>query len=91
MSDWESRHIAGGNQVLESLEGGKSIYCNCGRITVLDKNEMEFKISLGKELECSSCRNQRIGREIDELDSVFAGIQEKEAESFPGPGFRISA
>ncbi|MBR4504706.1 MAG: hypothetical protein IKP20_07040 [Candidatus Methanomethylophilaceae archaeon] len=64
-------------QVLESIVSGKSIYCNCGRITVLDRDEMEFKLSLGKELECSSCRNQRIGREIDELDSIFSGQQEE--------------
>ncbi|MBR4225596.1 MAG: hypothetical protein IKR86_02225 [Candidatus Methanomethylophilaceae archaeon] len=40
----------------------------------LDRQEMEFKICLGKELECSTCRNQRIGHEIDMLNAIFAGL-----------------
>jgi hypothetical protein len=42
----------------------------------LDRQEMELKIILGKILECSTCRNERIGREIDLLDSLFAGDAE---------------
>ncbi|MBO4348651.1 MAG: hypothetical protein J5812_03655 [Candidatus Methanomethylophilaceae archaeon] len=40
----------------------------------LDRQEMEFKICLGKELECSKCRNQRISREIEMLDAIFSGL-----------------
>ncbi len=40
----------------------------------LDRQEMEFKICLGKELECSKCRNQRIGREIEMLNAIFSGL-----------------
>ena len=55
-----------------------SVYCVCGRIVVLDRSEMRLRLSLGKELECSSCRNRRISREIDEMDAHFNGIEEPE-------------
>ena len=53
-----------------------SVYCNCGRIVVLDRSEMRLKLSLGKELECMSCRNARISREIDALNDHFNGVDE---------------
>lgn len=53
-----------------------SVYCNCGRIVVLDRSEMRLKLSLGKELECMSCRNARISREIDALNDHFNGVEE---------------
>lgn len=49
-----------------------SVYCSCGRIVNLDRDEMNIRISLGKELECSKCRNQRISIEIDALNEHFA-------------------
>ena len=49
----------------------KDIYCRCGCIIRLDSAEMKIKQKLGKELECTNCRNARISREIDELNSVF--------------------
>ncbi len=53
-----------------------SVYCTCGRIVVLDRSEMKLKLSLGKELECMSCRNARISREIDALNDHFNGVEE---------------
>lgn len=53
-----------------------SVYCSCGRIVVLDRSEMRLRLRLGKELECTSCRNRRISEEIDEMDSHFNGIEE---------------
>lgn len=53
-----------------------SVYCECGRIVILDRAEMKLKLSLGKELECMACRNARISREIDALDDHFNGIEE---------------
>ena len=61
-------------EMLEPMQHGMSVYCSCGRIMDLDRQEMEFKICLGKELECSTCRNQRIGHEIDMLNAIFAGL-----------------
>ena len=44
----------------------------------LDRQEMEFKICLGKELECSRCRNLRIGREIELLNAIFSGLVDED-------------
>ena len=51
----------------------KKIYCRCGRIIGLDSAEMKLKLKLGKELECTECRNARISRDIDELNMIFSG------------------
>ena len=53
-----------------------SVYCECGRIVVLDRAEMHLRLGLGKELECSTCRNARISREIDAMNDHFNGIEE---------------
>ncbi len=53
-----------------------SVYCTCGRIVVLDRSEMRLRLSLGKELECTSCRNARISHEIDVINDHFEGIDE---------------
>ena len=53
-----------------------SVYCECGRIVVLDRAEMRLRLGLGKELECSTCRNARISREIDAMNDHFNGIEE---------------
>ena len=51
----------------------KKIYCRCGCIIGLDSAEMKLKLKLGKELECTECRNARISRDIDELNCHFSG------------------
>ena len=51
----------------------KKIYCKCGRIIGLDYSQMKLKLALGKELECTECRNARISRDIDELNDHFSG------------------
>ncbi len=58
---------------VEGLSKMKKIYCRCGCIVGLDSAEMKLKLKLGKELECTDCRNARIAREIEELDSHFSG------------------
>ena len=65
-------------QMLEPMQHGMSVYCSCGRIMDLDRQEMEFKICLGKELECSRCRNLRIGREIELLNAIFSGLVDED-------------
>lgn len=59
-----------------------SVYCSCGSIVVLDHSEMRLRLSLGKELECPSCRNLRIGQEIDLLNSHFDGLDEVEESAY---------
>lgn len=49
------------------------VYCSCGRIVALDRREMELKQSLGKELQCMTCRNKRISMEIDFMNDLYAG------------------
>ena len=51
----------------------KKIYCRCGCIIGLDSAEMKLKLKLGKELECTECRNARISQDIDELNMHFSG------------------
>ncbi|MFA6679750.1 MAG: hypothetical protein WCR96_04585 [Candidatus Methanomethylophilaceae archaeon] len=55
----------------------KKAYCKCGRIIGLDSAQVNLKIRLGKEIECPFCRNQRISKEIDELNAVFDGVGEE--------------
>ena len=57
-----------------SSENEMCVYCACGRIVALDKSEMQLKISLGKNLECMSCRNRRIANEIDYLNNLYDGL-----------------
>lgn len=59
-----------------------SVYCECGRIVILDRSEMKLRLSLGKELECMTCRNARISREIDALNDHFNGVDEADCELF---------
>lgn len=54
------------------------VYCACGRIVALDRKEMQLKISLGKELQCTACRNHRISAEIDYLNDLFDGKTDEE-------------
>ncbi|AIZ56290.1 hypothetical protein Mpt1_c03960 [Candidatus Methanoplasma termitum] len=58
------------------------IYCACGKIVDLDKKKMNIKKSLKKDLECTTCRNARISREIDSINEHFDGPLSKEEESF---------
>lgn len=55
-----------------------SVYCKCGRIVIQDRSEMRLRLSLGKELECMSCRNIRISEEIDALNNHYNGVEEVE-------------
>ena len=52
----------------------KEIYCSCGRIIGMDSAQVKLKLKLGKELECTECRNARISRDIDEMNDHFNGI-----------------
>ncbi|MCQ2052669.1 MAG: hypothetical protein MJZ03_01860 [archaeon] len=53
----------------------KTIYCKCGCIVAVDSAQMKLKLLLGKELECPKCRNQRISKDIDEMNDRFMDIK----------------
>ncbi len=55
-----------------------SVYCTCGRIVILDRSEMKLKLQLGKELQCMTCRNARISKEIDALNDHYNGVSEED-------------
>lgn len=55
------------------------VYCACGRIVALDRSEMKLKLALGKDLECTACRNRRISEEIDYLNNLYDGIITEES------------
>lgn len=55
------------------IDGMMNVYCECGRIVWLDRSEMGLKLSIGKKLECTYCRNRRISEEIDSLNRHFSG------------------
>ena len=70
----------GGTRALDflALDKGsmRKIYCKCGRIVDIDSGYFRVRRILGKDIECSFCRNERVGREIDELNNHFLGISE---------------
>lgn len=70
-SRYASEEAYDSNYEVFDLKNAMSVYCTCGRIVNLDRNEMNIRIALGKELECSKCRNQRISFEIDALNEHF--------------------
>ena len=55
-----------------------TIYCRCGRIVGMDSAIMKLKLSLGKNLECPMCRNERISGDIDAINMHFEGIDEED-------------
>ncbi len=55
------------------IDGMMNVYCECGRIVWLDRSEMGLKLSIGKKLECTHCRNRRISEEIDSMNRHFSG------------------
>ncbi|MGN0099168.1 MAG: hypothetical protein ACI38Y_07580 [Candidatus Methanomethylophilaceae archaeon] len=72
----------GHNKLLDDASSSSmmSVYCGCGRIVNQDRSEMMLKLDLGKELECTTCRNTRISHEIDELNQHFDPAQEEADE-----------
>lgn len=83
--DYNSGSFASHNAHLRTLDimrgdAAMSVYCECGRIVIQDRSEMKLRLSLGKELECMTCRNARISREIDALNDHFNGIDEADCE-----------
>ena len=51
----------------------RKVLCSCGTIAELDQGIASKKASLGKALECRTCRNERIAREREELERHFSG------------------
>lgn len=79
--DSDSFALQDGNlRMLDAVAAGcmMSVYCTCGRIVILDRSEMRIKLSLGKELQCMTCRNARISMEIDTLNDHYNGVAEED-------------
>jgi hypothetical protein len=47
-------------------------FCACGAIAELDSSVISRKRNLGKEVECSRCRNRRISEEHRELRKLYS-------------------
>lgn len=56
-----------------NVESMMNVYCQCGRIVWLDRLVMSLKLRIGKNLECTTCRNIRISNDIDILNRHFEG------------------
>lgn len=46
--------------------------CTCGAIAELDSTAVSMKKRLGKDVECSFCRNRRIAEELEELRILYS-------------------
>jgi len=57
----------------------RKVYCTCGSIVDLDRDYFYRRMNLGKQVECIRCRNERVSREIDELNNHFLGIDDEGA------------
>lgn len=66
------------------IGGMKTIYCKCGCIVAVDSSQTKLKLLLGKELECPQCRNQRISKDIDEINDHFMNIK-KDTDPYDMP------
>lgn len=51
--------------------------CSCGKIVEMDSTVVRLKRRLGKEIECRTCRNDRIGRDIEALETHFWGEEDE--------------
>jgi hypothetical protein len=47
-------------------------FCTCGAIAELDSSTISLKKRLGKNVECSFCRNQRISEELEEMRALYS-------------------
>jgi hypothetical protein len=52
--------------------------CSCGEIAEMDSAVVRLKRRLGKDIECRSCRNERIAKELEALELRFLGQDEEE-------------
>ena len=57
----------------------KKVYCACGRIVDMDGDYFLMRMNLGKQVECCFCRNHRVGREIEELNNHFLGLDREDS------------
>lgn len=71
-----NRFSTGGEIMLGSYPKSKAL-CSCGEIAEMDSSTVRLKRRLGKDIECRTCRNQRIAREHEVLDMHFSGQGEE--------------
>jgi hypothetical protein len=51
--------------------------CSCGEIAEMDSSVVRLKRRLGKDIECRTCRNERIAKELEALELHFSGQEEE--------------
>jgi hypothetical protein len=51
--------------------------CSCGEIAEMDSSVVRLKRRLGKDIECRTCRNERIAKELEALGLHFSGQEEE--------------
>ena len=73
---WRPLHVA----MLFGYPPKRKVLCSCGAIAEVDLGIASKKMSLGKALECRTCRNERIAREREELERHFSCRDEEDAE-----------
>jgi hypothetical protein len=69
------------SEVLGDIMFGESpkrkVLCLCGAIADVDSGIASTKKRLGKSVECRSCRNERIAKEMEDLRNHFIGEDEE--------------
>lgn len=51
--------------------------CSCGKIVEMDSTVVRLKRRLGKEIECRTCRNERIGKDFEALETHSRGEEDE--------------
>ncbi|MCG7844103.1 MAG: hypothetical protein MIO90_01575 [Methanomassiliicoccales archaeon] len=50
---------------------GATVLCACGALVRLDQGSVYRRRTMGKPVECRTCRNQRVAMELENLDNEF--------------------
>ncbi len=58
----------------------RKVLCLCGAVADVDSRIASTKKRLGKNIECRSCRNERIAQEMEELRSHFSSENEEDCD-----------
>jgi len=73
--------FSGWGEVMFGSFSKKKALCQCGVIADVDSAAVRVKLRLGKEIECMACRNERIAKELLELQVHFFGQEDEEGRS----------
>ncbi|MDH7508479.1 MAG: hypothetical protein QHH00_03665 [Methanomassiliicoccales archaeon] len=77
INDYSFENSRNLGEVMFGPFSSKKILCECGAIADIDSTVVRLKHKLGKEIECTACRNQRIARELEALQAHFTNPDEE--------------